>query len=225
MTSRQLLDRLAFREIMLKHDGGPGGEFCFGDLEIRAIPPQWEGCAVRGKPEGRTRRPAENSHPEVERRFYGDAQRGGESTLGSHGEGRCVGVEVQIDRSLRSSLIGRDDRSVKICERMQDRGEDVEDGAESKRMRIDAPCAIASRVGRIHNLRGEQPGALEPFHVIEKFHRKDYGHMDLEITIDDPKAYTKPWIVNENPVLQPDDELIEYICEENNRDVGHYVGK
>jgi hypothetical protein len=65
----------------------------------------------------------------------------------------------------------------------------------------------------------------EALHVIEKFHRKDYGHMDLEITIDDPKAYTKPWIVNESPVLQPDDELIEYICEENNRDVGHYVGK
>jgi hypothetical protein len=49
--------------------------------------------------------------------------------------------------------------------------------------------------------------------------------MDLAITIDDPKAYTKPWTVNENPVLQPDDELIEYICEENNRDVGHFVGK
>jgi hypothetical protein len=65
----------------------------------------------------------------------------------------------------------------------------------------------------------------DALHVIEKFHRKDYGHMDLEITIDDPKAYTKPWTVVENPTLQPDDELIEYICEENNRDVGHFVGK
>jgi hypothetical protein len=65
----------------------------------------------------------------------------------------------------------------------------------------------------------------DALHVIEKFHRKDYGHMDLEITIDDPKAYTKPWTVTENPTLQPDDELIEYICEENNRDVGHFVGK
>ena len=65
----------------------------------------------------------------------------------------------------------------------------------------------------------------DALHVIEKFHRKDYGHMDLEITIDDPKAYTKPWTITENPTLQPDDELIEYICEENNRDVGHFVGK
>lgn len=61
--------------------------------------------------------------------------------------------------------------------------------------------------------------------VTERFHRKDFGHMELAITIDDPKAYTKPWTVTENPVLQPDDELIEYICEENNRDVGHFVGK
>jgi hypothetical protein len=61
--------------------------------------------------------------------------------------------------------------------------------------------------------------------VTERFRRKDFGHMELQITIDDPKAYTKPWTVTENAVLQPDDELIEYVCEENNRDVGHFVGK
>ena len=61
--------------------------------------------------------------------------------------------------------------------------------------------------------------------VTERFHRKDFGHMELAITIDDPKAYTKPWTVTKNPVLQPDDELIEYICEENSREVGHFVGK
>src|SRR3984957_9441174 len=61
--------------------------------------------------------------------------------------------------------------------------------------------------------------------VTERYRRKDFGHMDLQITIDDPKAYTKPWTVTENPTLQPDDELIEYICEENNKDVGHFVGK
>ena len=65
----------------------------------------------------------------------------------------------------------------------------------------------------------------EALKVTERFHRKDFGHMDLSITIDDPKAYTKPWTVVENPELQPDDELLEYICEENNRDVGHFVGK
>jgi hypothetical protein len=61
--------------------------------------------------------------------------------------------------------------------------------------------------------------------LTERFHRRDFGHLDLEITIDDPKAYTKPWTVKQVANLQPDTELLEYICEENNRDVGHFVGK
>ena len=65
----------------------------------------------------------------------------------------------------------------------------------------------------------------DALHVTERYRRKDFGHMDVEITIDDPKAYTKPWTIHENPELQADTELIEYICEENNRDVGHFVGK
>lgn len=65
----------------------------------------------------------------------------------------------------------------------------------------------------------------DALHVIERYHRTDFGHMDVGITIDDPKAYTKPWTVHENAEYQPDTELIEYICEENNRDVGHFVGK
>ena len=57
-------------------------------------------------------------------------------------------------------------------------------------------------------------GALR---VTERFVRKDFGHMDVQITIDDPKTYTKPWSVTLPLTLQPDDELIEYICNENNR--------
>ena len=41
--------------------------------------------------------------------------------------------------------------------------------------------------------------------------------MDIVITIDDPKTYTRPWTVTQPLVYQPDDELIEYICDENNR--------
>lgn len=65
----------------------------------------------------------------------------------------------------------------------------------------------------------------DALHVIERYHRKDFGHMDVAITIDDPKAYTAPWTVTEPAELQPDTELIEYICEENNRDAQHIVGK
>jgi hypothetical protein len=65
----------------------------------------------------------------------------------------------------------------------------------------------------------------DALHLIERYRRKDFGHLEIEITIDDPKAYAKPWTVTEVAALQPDTELLEYICEENNRDVGHFVGK
>lgn len=65
----------------------------------------------------------------------------------------------------------------------------------------------------------------DALHVTERFRRKDFGHMEIEITIDDPKAYTKPWTVTENPHLLADTELIESICEENNKDPQHMVGK
>jgi hypothetical protein len=41
--------------------------------------------------------------------------------------------------------------------------------------------------------------------------------MDIQITIDDPKTYTKPWTITQPLTLQADDELIEYICNENNK--------
>jgi len=68
------------------------------------------------------------------------------------------------------------------------------------------------------------PGT-ESLHVTERFHRRDFGHMDIQITIDDPKAYTKPWTITLPLTLQADDELIEYICGENNKDIEHLVGK
>ena len=56
----------------------------------------------------------------------------------------------------------------------------------------------------------------DALHVIERFHRRDFGHMDLQITIDDPKAYTKPWTMTEQVRLDPDTEPVEFICNENN---------
>jgi len=68
------------------------------------------------------------------------------------------------------------------------------------------------------------PGT-EALHLTERFRRRDFGHIDLQITIDDSKAYTKPWAVNLQLTLTPDTELIEYVCDENEKDVGHLVGK
>jgi len=66
--------------------------------------------------------------------------------------------------------------------------------------------------------------STDALHVTERFRRKDFGHMNIQITIDDPKAYTRPWTVNEEVHLLPDTELLEFICNENNRDVGHLPG-
>jgi len=63
----------------------------------------------------------------------------------------------------------------------------------------------------------------EAMHVTEKFTRRDFGHLEIQITIDDPKAYTRPWTVNARFDLMPDTELIENICED--KDTPHLVGK
>jgi hypothetical protein len=68
------------------------------------------------------------------------------------------------------------------------------------------------------------PGT-EQLRVTERFRRKDFGHMNIEITINDPKAYTRPWNVTFPILLQPDTEILEYICSENEKDVPHLVGK
>jgi hypothetical protein len=65
----------------------------------------------------------------------------------------------------------------------------------------------------------------DALHVTERIHRRDFGHMDIQITIDDPKAYTKPWTTELHPELIPDTELIEFVCNENEKDLSHLVGK
>jgi hypothetical protein len=67
--------------------------------------------------------------------------------------------------------------------------------------------------------------ATESLHVTEKYRRKDFGHLEIEITIDDPGAYRKPWTVTENPSLMLDTELLEFVCNENEQDEKHLVVK
>jgi len=51
--------------------------------------------------------------------------------------------------------------------------------------------------------------------ITERFHRVSYGKMEIDTTIDDPKAYTKPFTVRINQQISPDDEIIEFVCNEN----------
>jgi hypothetical protein len=64
----------------------------------------------------------------------------------------------------------------------------------------------------------------EALRVTERFHRRDAGHLDVQVTFDDPKAYTRPWTLPMEFALVPDGDLIEYVCE-NERDAAHLVGK
>jgi len=57
--------------------------------------------------------------------------------------------------------------------------------------------------------------------VTERFRRTDFGHIDLTITIDDPKAYLKPWTVNTQLILHPDTELIEAFCDDHEKTIQH----
>jgi hypothetical protein len=63
----------------------------------------------------------------------------------------------------------------------------------------------------------------DKLHVIERIRRVDAGHLEIEHTVDDPGAYTEPWKFTTHPTLLKG-EMIEYICQENNRDVQHLVG-
>jgi hypothetical protein len=57
--------------------------------------------------------------------------------------------------------------------------------------------------------------------ITERFRRPAYGRMEIDVTIDDAKAYTRPWTVRVNWRLGADEEPIEFICNENNLDVKH----
>jgi hypothetical protein len=57
--------------------------------------------------------------------------------------------------------------------------------------------------------------------VTERIRRPDFGRLEIEITVDDPKAYTKPWTVTMHQKALLDTELIDFNCMENNTDIAH----
>jgi hypothetical protein len=62
----------------------------------------------------------------------------------------------------------------------------------------------------------------ETTHITERYHRRDFGHMDLQLIIEDPNAYAKPWGVNLVLNYFADEDMIENLCE-NERDYSHMV--
>ena len=64
----------------------------------------------------------------------------------------------------------------------------------------------------------------EQLHTVERYTRTDMGTLAEEVTIEDPGSYQHPFTIVAAHRLLPKDELMEYICQENNRDVKHLVG-
>jgi len=60
--------------------------------------------------------------------------------------------------------------------------------------------------------------------MTERFRRTDYGNLDIQITIDDPKAYTRPWTITVHQAIVLDTDLLEGFCD-NEKDQAHLVGK
>ncbi len=59
--------------------------------------------------------------------------------------------------------------------------------------------------------------------ITERFRRVTYGRLELDVTVEDAKAYTRPWTVRVNYRLIPDQQLIEFVCNENEQSSKHYV--
>ena len=57
--------------------------------------------------------------------------------------------------------------------------------------------------------------------ITERFQRVNYGTLDIQMTVDDPKAYTRPWTIHITQIIALNTELLDYICLENERDVAH----
>ena len=74
-------------------------------------------------------------------------------------------------------------------------------------------------------LNGQGVPHSDALHVIERYSRPDLGHLEVDITLDDPKAFTKPHHFKRVFSLMPKAEILEYVCNEFNVDAEHLVGK
>jgi hypothetical protein len=62
----------------------------------------------------------------------------------------------------------------------------------------------------------------EGMRITERFHRRDFGHMDLEVSFEDPAYYTRTFGFKTTMTLLPDSDVLEYVCTENEKDNAHF---
>ena len=64
-------------------------------------------------------------------------------------------------------------------------------------------------------------GHSEDMRVQERFHRRDFGHLEVTVTVSDPQVFTKPVTINFVEALLPDTDVFEHVCSENEKDAAH----
>jgi hypothetical protein len=65
----------------------------------------------------------------------------------------------------------------------------------------------------------------EMLHVVERYRRRDLGHLELEMTVEDRGALKGSWLIKRTYILDPKEDILENVCTENEKDVSHLVGK
>jgi hypothetical protein len=64
----------------------------------------------------------------------------------------------------------------------------------------------------------------EALRMTERYRRRDFGHMDIEVTLNDPQVYARPWTVTLSAELNADTDLLESVCNESHTSLEHWVG-
>jgi hypothetical protein len=93
--------------------------------------------------------------------------------------------------------------------------------------RWDGDTLVVDRVNFIEGvwLDAEGHPHSDKLHVVERYRRPDLGHLEAEITVDDPGVLATPWTFKRVSDLAPKEEIREFMCNENNMDLTHLVGK
>ena len=93
--------------------------------------------------------------------------------------------------------------------------------------RWEGDTLVVDSIGFLDNAWIDENGSplSNEAHVTERIRRPNYGTLEIQITVTDPKMYKEPWTVTANQRLMADDELIEFICGENNTNLPHLVTK
>jgi hypothetical protein len=93
--------------------------------------------------------------------------------------------------------------------------------------RWEGDVLVVDRVGfddRVWLDQGGHPHSSK-LHVVERYRRPDFGHLETVVTVEDPGILAKPYTTVKMSELAPTEEIHEFICNENERDDAHLIGK